>query len=316
MKKKEFFDYLMYIGIVSNDSFQLLTSLDEKKTKEIENNNIIDKNSYMKSIMGEYLTLLSKDELSKLGYNIYDKYISNKFLTIKKHLSKLSLILENKLFQNLKLFYNNFKNKMFNGKSSRSKFYPRSKSTDKLFYTSNNKKNNNLSSSNNFSDINLSNNYNYYNNQSLSPNFYYRQNKFENKKEKDRIKIMNEEDLGIICTFSPNLSLTKKKNNKFRKKFSPLKPSIIEQPKKTTEKPKKKVDNDRMNKLYSDFQKKNLNNEILKKIIDKENGITFSPKLNANSLYNKRIKETFYERNLKLLKDKKDFVKVFNYLKD
>ena len=105
MKKKEFFDYLMYIGIVSNDSFQLLTSLDEKKTKEIENNNIIDKNSYMKSIMGEYLTLLSKDELSKLGYNIYDKYISNKFLTIKKHLSKLSLILENKLFQNLKLFY-------------------------------------------------------------------------------------------------------------------------------------------------------------------------------------------------------------------
>lgn len=83
---------------------------------------------------------------------------------------------------------------------------------------------------------------------------------------------------------------------------------------KADEKPKKKVDNDRMNKLYYDFHRKNLNKEKLKKNIDRENGITFAPKL--NSQYNKRIKDNFYERNQKLLEDKKDFVNGFNLLRD
>ena len=62
--------------------------------------------------------------------------------------------------------------------------------------------------------------------------------------------------------------------------------------------------------------RKNVIKAKLTKNIDKENGITFSPKINHNSPYNKRIKDNFYERNKKLLKDKKIFVNGFNLLRD
>ena len=38
MNTKEFFDYLSYIGILSESNFQILSSIVEKKTKENENN--------------------------------------------------------------------------------------------------------------------------------------------------------------------------------------------------------------------------------------------------------------------------------------
>ncbi len=313
MNTKEFFDYLLYIGVVSTDNLQILTSTVKKKLKENENNKNVDKNSFMKSLMGDYLLSLNKEELIKIGFNIYDKYVLNKSLTMSKHLLRMLSVIENILFRKVKLFFVIWKNKILGGKTSRQKFFQRSKSTDKLFHSPKNRQkiNFNINSLNN---INSKNN----NNEKNNPDFLARLDEYKIKKENDKrcAKIMNEDDLSTICTFTPNLSLTKKRNNKFRKKNKPINHHIIEQLEKTEEKPKKKVDNDRMNKLYNDFQRKNLNKEVLTKTIDKENGITFSPKINYNSQYNKNIRENFYERNIKLLKDKADFVKGFNLIRD
>ena len=295
---KEFFDYLLYIGIVSDDTLEFLKSIVEKKTKDNENNKFINKNMFIKSLMGDYLTSLNKDDLFKLGANIYEKYISNKSLTISKHLLKLFGIIENKLFIKTKVFFNFWKNKIINGISPRQRNFQRSKSTDKFFC--NNKKNNNTHNLNNINNNHL-NNINYYNNNHLSSeNFISRLNEYNIRKEKEikKEKIRKEDDLGNICTFSPNLSLTRKINKKYN------------------EKTKNKLDFIRLNELHDGYQKKNENIGKLKRNIDKENGFTFSPKLNVKSPYNKNVKETFHERNQKTIKKKKDFVKGFNILRE
>ena len=307
MNTKEFFDYLLYIGVVSNDSLQILTSIVEQKLKENENNKNIDKQSFMKSLIGDYLSSLNKEELTKIGFNIYEKYILNKSLTISKHLSKMFSIIHNIFFQKIKLFFIFWKNLILDSKTIKPKFFQRSKSSDKLFHLSNSKQQKLL-------NINSKN----YNNNINKEFFSILDNyKIKNENDKKKAKIMTEDDLGIICTFTPNLSLTKKRNNKFRRKTEPINQHHkVEVCEKKEEKPKKKVDNDRMNKLYNDFQRKNVIKEKLTKNIDKENGITFSPKINHNSPYNKRIKDNFYERNKKLLKDKKIFVDGFYLLRD
>ena len=339
MKTKEFFDYLLYIGIVSNDNIEILTSIVQNKTKENENNKNIDKKTFMESLMGDYLTSLDKDNLIKIGSNIYNNYITNKSLTISKHLLKLFTILENLLYSNIKYFFILWKNIHNTIKDKKNKFIQRSKSTDKLFHVPNNKQKNNLfnlndlysintvnknnKNNNNYSNTEYNNNYSNSkhttnNNTILNQNFLTLLDKFQSKKEYDKkiVRSMNEDDVNINCTFTPNLSLTRKRNNKFRKKNESHKLYSLDHPMKIEEKPKKKVDNARMNKLYNDFQRKNIINEKLKQNIDKENGITFSPKLNVNSQYNKRIKDNFYERNQKLLEDRKDFVYGFNLLRD
>ena len=294
---KEFFDYLLYIGIVSDDTLELLKSIVEKKTKDNENNNFINKSMFIKSLMGDYLTSLNKDDLFKLGANIYEKYISNKSLTISKHLLKLFGIIENKLFIKVKAFFNFWKNKIINGISPRQRNFQRSKSTEKFFC--NNKKNNNINNLNNINNNHL-NNINYYiNNHLSSENFISRLSEYNFRKENEikKEKIRSEDDLGNICTFSPNLSLTRKINKKYN------------------EKPKKRLDSIRINELYNDYQKKNENGK-LKRNIDKENGFTFSPKLNVKSPYNKNVKENFHERNQNAIKKKKDFVKGFIILRE
>ena len=295
---KEFFDYLLYIGIVSDDTLELLKSIVEKKTKDNENNNFINKSMFIKSLMGDYLTSLNKDDLFKLGANIYEKYNSNKSLTISKHLLKLFGIIENKLFIKTKAFFNFWKNSIINGISLRQRNFQRSQSTDKYFCY--NKKNNNIYNLNNINNNHLSN-INYYNNNHLSSeNFISRLNEYNIRKENEikKEKIRTEDDLGNICTFSPNLSLTRKVNKKYN------------------EKPKKKIDFIRINELHNGYQKKNENVGKLKKNIDKENGFTFSPKLNVKSPYNKNVKETFHERNQNIIKKKKDFVKGFIILRE
>ena len=305
MNTKEFFDYLSYIGILSESNFQILSSIVEKKTKENENNKNIEKNEFLKSLIGEYLASLSKEDLIKLGSHIYDKYISNKTLTMSKHLIRIIAIKENFLYNKLKSYFIFWKNIAFVEKSAKPKIIQRSKSTDKLYRIPNSIQNYN----NNCSNINNNKkNFNYF----LSPSLCTKLEKYNHKKE---TKSINVDDISSNCTFTPNLSLTKKKNNKIRKK-NEMNSRIITTGTQDKEdgKPKRKVDNDRMNKLYYDFHRKNLNKEKLQKNIDRENGITFAPKLNFQ--YNKRIKDNFYERNQKLLEDKKDFVNGFNLLRD
>ena len=322
MNTKEFFDYLIYIGVLKNENIQLLKSIIDKKTRENEGNNI-DKNIFMKSLMSEYLTSLTKDDLNKLGENIYDRYIKNKMSTISKHLGKIFDIYHKFLYIKFKAFFHVWKNKSLKGNSSRTKMIKRSKSTDKLYRASASKQNNYTFNLNNFyiNSINqdkYNNNNNNKNIKDTNSDFFNRLNIFNDKKENDKkmMRTIKEDDLSTNCTFTPNLYLTKNRNNKFRKRYTSYKQNKFDDDDNLEGKPKRKVDNDRMLKLYYDFQRKNLNNEKLKENIDRENGITFTPKLNSNSEYNKKIKENFFERNQKFLENKKDFVNGFNLLRD
>ena len=140
-------------------------------------------------------------------------------------------------------------------------------------------------------------------------------NKYNTKKEMNKKlqQSLKEEEINLFCTFNPDLTLTRKNNFKRRtliNKKPIYKDNIVE------EKPKRKVDNEKMLKLYNDHQQNTLRKQKLKENIDKENGITFSPRLNNDSKYNKNIRDNFYERNNKLIIDKQNFVEGFNLVRD
>ncbi len=312
MKTKEFFDYLNYIGILTNDYLTILTSIVDNKTKENENNKNIDKTTFMKSLMGDYLTSLNKEQLAKLGTNIYDKYLANKSLTVSKHLSKMFSILNNLFLKNLKSYFIILKKHIIKGKNQKHKAFPRSFSSDEFFNKSNKKKRN-ISNLNNLYSNNLNNKYIDINNQKMNSDFFERLDKYSTKLESDKkkAKIMNEDNILINCTFSPNLSLTKKRNNKLGGKSRLLKYMTLESPKNIEEKKKRKVDANRVNKLYNDYKTNRKHTEKLQQIFDKEDGITFSPRINAKS-QKFNINEDFVERNRKLFEKIKERNIIFH----
>ena len=147
------------------------------------------------------------------------------------------------------------------------------------------------------------------------PNFYKRMMLYNEKKENDNIKnmVIKEEEFNINCTFCPNLILTSKKNKELKET---IKAVSLNKKRVKDEKPKKILDKERIYRLYDDYQQQNIKKEILKKNIDIENGITFSPYINYESPYYKNIKDDLFKRNEKLLEDKKEFVDGFNYLRN
>ena len=146
--------------------------------------------------------------------------------------------------------------------------------------------------------------------------FFERMNKYNIKKEKNKQlqESLKEEEINLFCTFSPDLTLTKKNNNS--KKPIPFNKKHIIKEYISEEKPKRKVNNEAMIKLYNDYHQSTLRKEKLKESIDKENGLTFSPRVNKDSKYNKNIRDNFYERNNKLIIDKKNFIEGFNLVRD
>ena len=295
MKTNEYFDYLLYIGVILPENINQIKEIIQKEKFENKDKSIIVLN-----LMGDYLSSLNKESLFKLGVNIYNQYKKNKSITIYKHLIKVLNILQNKLYKNGKYLFKKWKN-IYYSKYNFNTDNIRNRSSDKL-----------IKLNNYYNDINISK-YTIYNNDSQKSQreFFERMNQYNNKKENNKKyqQSLKEEEINFLCTFSPDLSLTKNNNKKINiKNYSKEK---IEE-----EKPKRKVDNNRMIKLYNDYQNKRIKAQKLKENIDKENGITFSPKLNNNSKYNKKIKNNFYERNKKSINDKKYFVDGFNLLRD
>ena len=290
MKRKEYLDYLLYIGVILPENLEQMKEIIQNK----ENEKLIE------NLMGDYLISLNKESLIKLGINIYNKYIKNKQQTICKHLIKVFNIFQNILNKNVEYCFNIWGYKDINNNNIKSS---RSYSNDKILKA--NQYNNITKSS-----ININSKEKTY------KEFLERLDKYNTKKEKNKLykESLKEEEINLLYTFSPDLSLSKTNklnNNKLNTSKKKNNKEIIEE-----EKPKRKVDNKRMLKLYNDYQKKIINNKKLKENIDKENGITFSPKLNKDSKYNKNIRDNFFERNDRLLSDKKNFVDGFNLLRD
>ena len=301
---KQYFDYLIYIGVIlpENKEQMKMKLKDNKKAKTSRKDNNIN----IQNLIGEYLLSLNKESLTKLANNIYEQYIKNRKVTICKHLIKIFNIFQNLFYRHAKYCFNFWKNKhrLINSNNTSNKI-SRSQSNDRFSQLSQY-----------YDNIHL-NRYVAYNNYSniLQKDFFERMNKYNTKKEKNKRlqESLKEDELNLFCTFSPDLTLTRKNNFK-RRTLTNKKPIYKEYI--AEEKPKRKVDNEKMLKLYNDHQQNTLRKQKLKESIDKENGITFSPRLNNDSKYNKNIRDNFYERNNKLIIDKKNFVDGFNLVRD
>ena len=301
---KQYFDYLIYIGVIlpENKEQMKMKLKDNKKAKTSRKDNNIN----IQNLIGEYLLSLNKESLTKLGNNIYEQYIKNRKVTICKHLIKIFNIFQNLFYRHAKYCFNFWKNKhRFINSNNTSNKISRSQSNDRFSQLSQY-----------YDNIHL-NRYVAYHNYSniLQKDFFERMNKYNTKKEMNKKlqESLKEEEINLFCIFNPDLTLTRKNNFKRRtltNKKPIYKDNIVE------EKPKRKVDNEKMLKLYNDHQQNTLRKQKLKENIDKENGITFSPRLNNDSKYNKNIRDNFYERNNKLIIDKKNFVEGFNLVRD
>ena len=128
MKKNEYLDYLLYIGVILSENVEQI--------KGIIKNSIINKkeeeNTLMRNLMGDYLSSLDKDSLIKLGVNIYNHYSKNKSSAIGKHITKMCNVLQNLFLKKTKYCFNllknaiNLKSRKYSAKTSRSQ------SSDKL----------------------------------------------------------------------------------------------------------------------------------------------------------------------------------------
>ena len=131
MKSKEYFNYLLYIGVILPEDEAQIKEIIQNNTKEKFINN--DKNKFVQNLMGDYLASLNKESLIKLGINIYNQYHKNKLITIGKHLTKMTKILQKKFFHETKYYLNKLK-KQFTNKENKNNIdkISRSQSSDKL----------------------------------------------------------------------------------------------------------------------------------------------------------------------------------------
>ena len=305
-KMKQYFDYLIYIGVILPENTEQL----KLKLKNIKKSNKNDNNIFIKNLIGEYLSSLNKESLNKLGLNIYEQYFKNRKVTLCKHLIKIFNIFQNLFYRHAKYCFNFWKNKncLIKNNNTANRI-SRSQSSDKL---------SKLSQYYDNIDFNRFSAYSNYLNayKKSQKDFFERMNKYNKQKENNKKlhESLKEDEINLFCTFSPDLTLTKKNNNS--KKPIPFNKNHIIKEYISEEKPKRKVNNEAMIKLYNDYHQSTLRKEKLKESIDKENGLTFSPRVNKDSKYNKNIRDNFYERNNKLIIDKKNFIEGFNLVRD
>lgn len=303
---KQFLDYLFYIGIVSKETINnLLRIIEEKSNKNKEEK--IKKNEFIHAILFDFFKSLNTEDLSKLAENIYKRYKLNQNSTFSKYLIKVINVRAKQELRKINSCFKKWKKKCT--KKNNATYSNRNLSTDITTKAYNKKKRSNTPQINNDKSLNHPAN--------ILPDFFKRLILYDTKKKNDKIKYLmkNEEEYNTNCTFSPNLDLTIKKNNEVKQKIK-TKESIKDEETTNKDKAKKILDKERINRLYTDYHTRIINNSNLKKNIDAENGITFSPYVNHESQYYKNVKDNLFERNKILLENKKEFVDGFNYIRN
>ena len=284
---KNFFDYLYYIGVTSEDTSPIITKLFSDKYNDY-NKSSTDIDNLLTSLICEYFKLLKEDQLTLIGKNIYQQFSKNKLMAKMKHLKKVIHI---KDIYNKRILKKNF-NKWrlctihlmtFNDNNN----------NKPILYDKNEYYNNNI---NNFKEKKNS-----YSVSSLNINNFLNKLDFYNSiriKKKIKIKKLNDDDIISNCTFSPNLHLTKERNKRFLSNNN--EESNI----------KRKYNKENIhNLLYDDYKSKDKAiEELSKKVYDK---FTFSPRINTNDEYIKKIQDNFFERNQKMINRKKELYGIF-----
>ena len=186
---KNFFDYLFYIGVTSDETSSVIIQLLTSKYNDFkfESCGIDD---LLISLICDYFKLLTEQQLMLIGKNIYEQFLRNKFITKIKHVKKLIIIKYHFIKRKIKKYFNKWRLKTINLTTTHNQ--------------NDNIKNYDISySSSSYSSLNISN--------FLNKLDYY--NEIKNK-EINKLKDLSETNIMKNCTFIPNLNKRKKRNKR------------------------------------------------------------------------------------------------------
>ena len=320
---KDFYDYLIYIGILNNDSLSSYINIYNQKNNNNENNLINNdmKFNYLIDALSEFLNNLSKENSIDIATNIINRYRENKkkitYSTLK------NLIIKNELKYKLKYlnkwiqFLNN--NNLENNNNNNNNFVQTFGKPQNL--NNNNNYENIIKKSLEESETNINNNYNNLNQNYLNtdinnhqinyPNSGYQITKTSNNninrnKNKDNL-------LSRQKKFLEKAEINKKNQivelDKITNVLCPFTPTIYTQNYKNKSNTKK----DAYTRLYDDVQQRKINSirkqkEEINKIKQKSNfkATEINPNIYADESYESSIDKLYNE--YKIRKSKKNLL--------
>ena len=304
---KDFLDFLMYIGIVSNKTSnnfnKNLSSIMQNSTNEKKQNKKSNIYQILSKTLNNYFTSLSSNDIKLISENITNKYKDNKFKIIKNLMRNMILNKEQKNKLNyLEKWVDNC-NKL---KNEELKLTIQKQEEENI--------NNNLT-------IKSPHNQKNENEKNLTPfekgqrDLIHRQKQHLEKFQKNKMEQIEkiEQLNNQLCPFSPTIYTKNSKNAKSFMHTSERNPykrlyedvakrqsKILQTEKEENEKIKRnsvwKSSNklflqgksnieDTINKLYNDHKKYENKKRIMRNNIDKESGLTFQPDVSTNSKY-------------------------------
>ena len=319
---KDFYDYLIYIGILNNDSLSSYTNIYNQKNNNNNENNLINndiKFNYLTDALSEFLNNLSKENSIEIATNIINRYRENKkkitYSTLKnliikfelkyklKYLNKWIQFLNNNNFENNN--NNNFvqtfgKPQNLNNNNNYENIIKKSLEESE---TNINNNYNNLNQNYLNTDINSHNNYpnsgfqitktsnnNINRNNKNKDNLLSRQKKFLEKAEINKKNQIVELDkiTNVLCPFTPTIYTQNYKN-------------------------KSNIKKDPYTRLYDDVQQRKINSirkqkEEINKIKQKSNfkASEINPNIYADESYESSIDKLYNE--YKIRKSKKNLL--------
>ena len=188
---KNYFDFLFYIGVTSDDTSNKIIQLLSTKYNDISNQEK-DIDNLLASLTCDYFKSLDKKQLELIGKNIYQQYLRNKLISELKKIKKLLIIRYNFFKKKKKKYFNKWRLSTINSDAYTYLLLNKNNSYKSIKTRSYSKKS--IISSNNF----------------LNKLDFYS----DRKKEKDdKLLIMNETNLTNECTFKPILKYSYKRTN-------------------------------------------------------------------------------------------------------
>ena len=188
---KNYFDYLMYIGVTSESTSSVIIQLLKSKYKKFNSNSIDD---LLISLSCNYIKSLTQEQLELKGKNIYEQFLKNKLKASLKQLKKVLNIKYHFLKRQKKKYFNIWRLESINLATHKSESF--SKNTVKK---------------SSYSNLSLSIN-----------NFLDRINYYNDRKRKimESLNDIKENNITSNCTFSPNIKRKSKKNIKIFEKIN------------------------------------------------------------------------------------------------
>ena len=318
---KDFYDYLIYIGILNNDSLSSYINIYNQKNNNNENNLINNdmKFNYLIDALSEFLNNLSKESSIDIATNIINRYRENKkkitYSTLKNLIIKFELKYKLKYLNKWIQFLNN--NNLENNNNNN--FVQTFGKPQNL--NNNNNYENIIKKSLEESETNINNNYNNLNQNYLNtdinnhqinyPNSGYQITKTSNNninrnKNKDNL-------LSRQKKFLEKAEINKKNQivelDKITNVLCPFTPTIYTQNYKNKSNMKK----DAYTRLYDDVQQRKINSirkqkEEINKIKQKSNfkATEINPNIYADESYESSIDKLYNE--YKIRKSKKNLL--------